>query len=135
MSEEREERDNPPLPGASPLVGRRGLSAERLEKAISVARERLGESLTVADLARSVGLSEFHFSRRFRISTGTSPHAWLMHARLERAKELLVSTSLPLREVARAVGYGTHAHFSSTFRKAVGMSPSRYRAQHTVGQA
>lgn len=121
-----ESEDNP-TPRARAL---RGLSEDKLAKAIAVAKERLGESLTVAELARAVGLSEYHFSRRFRISTGASPHAWLMNARLERAKEMLVSTTLPLKDIARAVGYGTHAHFSSAFRKAEGTSPSRWRVAH-----
>jgi AraC family transcriptional regulator len=108
-----------------------GLTRARLERVLTLIEERLVESLPVADLAEAVHLSPFHFSRMFRVSTGRSPHEWIMLRRLARAKLLLATTRLPLPEVAKASGYRTHSHFSGMFHAVVGTTPGQYRARHS----
>jgi len=78
-----------------------------------------------------VHLSPFHFSRMFRVSTGRSPHEWIMLKRMARAKSLLACTRMPLPDVAKASGYRTHSHFSGMFHAVVGMTPGQYRARHS----
>jgi len=108
-----------------------GLTRSRLERVLTLIDERLTEPLPVSELAEAVHLSPFHFSRMFRVSTGRSPHEWIMLKRMARAKALLATTRLPLPEVARASGYRTHSHFSGMFHAVVGMTPGQYRARHS----
>jgi len=87
----------------------------------------LHEPLPVAELAALVFQSPFHFSRQFKSATGVSPHQFVMLARLDRSRELLVDTRLSCRHVAVAAGFGTHSHFTGVFTRWVGMSPARFR--------
>ena len=107
-----------------------GLTRARLERVLSLIDERLTEALPVCDLADAVHLSPFHFSRMFRVSTGRSPHEWIMLKRMGRAKALLATTRVALPEVAKLSGYRTHSHFSGMFHAVVGMTPGQYRARH-----
>jgi len=107
-----------------------GLTRPRLERVLALVEERLTEALPVSQLADAVHLSPFHFSRMFRVSTGRSPHEWIMLKRMARAKSLLACTRMPLPDVAKASGYRTHSHFSGMFHAVVGMTPGQYRARH-----
>jgi AraC family transcriptional regulator len=107
-----------------------GLARPRLERVLALIEQNLAEALPVSELAQAVHLSPFHFSRMFRVSTGRSPHEWIMLKRMARAKALLAASHLSLPEVARASGYRTHSHFSGMFHAVVGMTPGQYRARH-----
>jgi len=113
-----------------PASSSAGLTRPRLERVLGLVEERLTEPLPVSDLAEAVHLSPFHFSRMFRVSTGRSPHEWIMLKRMARAKWLLATTRMPLPEVAKSSGYRTHSHFSGMFHAVVGMTPGQYRARH-----
>ena len=108
-----------------------GLARPRLERVLAMIDERLTDALPVSDLADAVHLSPFHFSRMFRVSTGRSPHEWIMLKRMARAKALLAGTRMALPELAKASGYRTHSHFSGMFHAVVGMTPGQYRARHS----
>jgi AraC family transcriptional regulator len=60
---------------------------------------------------------------------GEPPHRYLVRLRIERAKELLVAQRTPITEVALAVGFGSSAHFSTVFRKHVGVAPTVWRRE------
>jgi transcriptional regulator GlxA family with amidase domain len=85
--------------------------------------------VTVAQLARMARLSTFHFIRVFRAETGQTPHQYLRHRRLERAKELLVTTPMSVTEICDAVGFQSLGSFSALFRKVTGETPAGYRAK------
>ncbi len=89
---------------------------------------RYAESLDVADLARTAGLSRAHFSREFKSAFGESPHAYLLTRRLERAAALLRSTDRPVVEICFAVGLRSVGSFTTSFTRAYGMTPTGYRA-------
>jgi AraC family transcriptional regulator len=72
-------------------------------------------------------LSEFHFARLFKTATGDSPFRFVTRIRMERAKELLRKTRLPIFEIADRVGYQKPSHFSARFRAVLGFSPDAYR--------
>jgi AraC-like DNA-binding protein len=107
---------------------RQGLSPARLARALLLIDERLTGSLSVEELADCVHLSPFHFTRMFRRSTGYSPHAYITMRRLAKSKELVATTSRPMGEIAKVVGYKNQAHFTRVFHANVGMTPRRYRA-------
>jgi AraC family transcriptional regulator len=108
----------------------RGLSPNRLKKVLALIEQRLAEPLQVADLAREVHMSPFHFARMFKHTTGQPPHVYLTAARMDRARELLAETRLPLAEVALRTGFQTQAHFTGVFHEKVGMTPRQYRLRH-----
>jgi AraC-like DNA-binding protein len=87
-------------------------------------------ALPVDALAARAGLSTFHFIRRFRAAFGSTPHQYLRARRLERARELLVTTPWPVTEICAAVGFSSLGSFSSLFRRATGETPAGYRARH-----
>jgi AraC family transcriptional regulator len=108
---------------------RRGLPAAKLDEVVTFIEDRLGDGLKLHDLAATVRMSQFHFARRFRLSTGQSPHAYLTLRRMERAKRLLRESETPLAQVAREVGYQTQAHFTGVFRRYVGFTPRTFRVR------
>jgi AraC family transcriptional regulator len=110
----------------------RGLSPNRLTRVLAIVEERLGASLAVEEMASAVHLSPYHFARMFRRSTGMSPHAFLTHRRIERAKHLLATTSLSMADIATVVGYRNQAHFSRAFQSVAGVVPRRYRTQARI---
>ena len=73
------------------------------------------------------GLSEYHFIHLFREYTGFSPHAYVTRLRLDKAKDLMVSTTMNISEIAFAVGYANPLYFSRLFKRHTGLSPSRFR--------
>ena len=83
--------------------------------------------ITVMQLAAACGLSGHHFSRAFRHSTGVAPHQWLLQRRIEKAKQLLRQSRLPLSEVAAVCGFAHQSHFTRAFARLVGVSPGRWR--------
>jgi AraC family transcriptional regulator len=87
----------------------------------------LDEQLTVDEMARTAMFSKFHFSRVFQRVTGVPPGRFLAALRLQRAKQLLESTSLSVTEISHRVGYSSVGTFSSRFSSSVGVSPRTYR--------
>jgi transcriptional regulator GlxA family with amidase domain len=92
------------------------------------AMTRLDQPLTLADLARHAAVSVRTLSRRFHAETGLSPLQWLLHQRVERARELLETTTLPVDQVARASGLGTADSLRQHLARRVGLTPSDCRA-------
>lgn len=87
----------------------------------------LPERLDVPTMARHAQLSVRTFNRRFRAETGLAPGAWLLEQRLNRARQLLETTDLPVDEVAARSGLGSGASLRQRMRAAVGVPPSDYR--------
>ncbi|AZQ33892.1 helix-turn-helix domain-containing protein [Streptomyces cyaneochromogenes] len=95
------------------------------------AMRNLDKPLTLTDLARHAGVSVRTLTRRFHAESGVSPLQWLLHQRIERAKELLETTALPMDQVARACGLGTADSLRGHLVRRTGLTPSAYRAQFT----
>ncbi|MEU6380524.1 helix-turn-helix domain-containing protein [Streptomyces sp. NPDC046909] len=93
------------------------------------AMRNLDKPLTLTDLARHARVSVRTLTRRFHAESGMSPLQWLLHQRVERAKELLETTALPMDQVARAAGLGTADSLRAHLVRRTGLTPSAYRAQ------
>ena len=91
------------------------------------ARAHLAEDISVETLARRALMSPRSFARRFKATTGTTPHAWLLAQRLAAAETLLEESDAPVEEIARLVGFGTAAGFREQFGRRRGVSPRAYR--------
>lgn len=98
-----------------------------VERVIATMRDNLSEHLTIDDMARVAMYSKFHFSRVFQRVTGVSPGRFLSALRLQRAKQLLLSTSYNVSDISLRVGYTSVGTFSSRFTRSVGLSPTTYR--------
>jgi AraC-like DNA-binding protein len=102
--------------------------APSIERARQYVDKHYARPLTIERLAALAGLSSFHFIRAFRAATGATPHQYLRARRLDRARELLVTTPMPVTEICDAVGFQSLGSFSSLFRKVTGETPAAYRA-------
>lgn len=90
-------------------------------------RRHLGDAITLADLASAGGMSKFHFIRRYRLRTGTTPMADLRLTRLAAARDLLLTTNLPLKDIAPRCGLRDEFHLSRLFRRQFHASPGQFR--------
>jgi AraC-like DNA-binding protein len=109
--------------------------ARHLLRARDLADARYFEPLDVGDLAAAAGLSRAHFSREFRRAFGESPHAYLLTRRLERAAALLRSTDNSVAEVCVSVGLQSVGSFTTSFKRAFGLTPTAYRASFPPASA
>ncbi len=104
-------------------------SATALRPVMEYIQEYLDHSLTLAELADVVGMSPYHFARRFKHSTGLSPHQYILRERLELAKTLLLEEE-PIIELATRLGFADQSHFTRSFKQFVGMTPGAFVRQH-----
>ena len=104
---------------------------EALSKALALIREDAHQPLNIAELARTAGASRRALELRFRSHLGRSPHQELIRVRLDKAKTLLVGTTLPLAKIAELSGFGGPDNFSRAFRRETGISPREHRLQHS----
>jgi AraC family transcriptional regulator len=104
------------------------LSKQQLTRIEGFIDEHLDEPIPVTRLAELLGMSTWHFMRRFHASHGTSPHAFITQRRVERAQALLANPTLSITAIALEVGL-SHSHFSRAFLANVGVSPREYRRQ------
>ncbi|NJL23514.1 MAG: helix-turn-helix transcriptional regulator [Leptolyngbyaceae cyanobacterium SM1_3_5] len=107
----------------------KGLSRSKLDTAIDYIHAHLDEDLSIDTLAQLVQISPYYFARLFKQSMGSTPHAYIVQQRLERAKHLLRTTNLPIVEIAHCTGFCHQSRFSTVFRQYVKTSPSAYREQ------
>jgi AraC family transcriptional regulator len=105
-----------------------GLPSPRLHRVMDYIDANLGEPITLQDIAQQAGLSRMHFAAQFRLATGSTPHAFLLSRRIERARALLME-GMPIVQVALAVGFQAQAHFTTAFRNLSGVTPARWRAR------
>jgi len=100
---------------------------DRLRATLDWASRRLGEPLSVEELAAHSVMSTRTFTRRFRAATGTTFKRWLIEQRLTRARQLLETTDLPIERVAIGAGFGTALSMRLHFSSNIGTSPVAYR--------
>ena len=101
----------------------------QIQKAIRLIQQRYWDRLSLAELASQVGMSKYHFSRRFKAVTGMGFREYLLTVRLRRAKHLLSSGPACVTEVALMAGFGDLPRFDKMFKRSTGLTPSKYRDQ------
>ena len=104
-----------------------GLPGFRLRKVRDLMITHLEDEFSLIRLAREAGMSEFHFSRVFKRTTGFKPSQCFIRLRMERARRLLRETNRSIIEIGLNVGYTSPSHFARIFRREIGISPSEYR--------
>lgn len=103
-----------------------------IEAALKYIDKNYPEKLSAENLSIEVGLSKEKLQAGMQIQTGKTLHKYLQYVRLEKAKELLVSTNDPLKSVADASGFVNESHFCKVFKKLHLISPVQYRYQAVV---
>jgi AraC family transcriptional regulator len=92
----------------------------------------LGEKIGPQNFASLARLSTNHFARAFRATVGEAPYAYLIRRRIERAKEIMLETELPLAQIALDCGLSDQAHMTRLFTRIVGVSPGAWRRVHVA---
>ncbi|MCX6971050.1 MAG: AraC family transcriptional regulator [Verrucomicrobia bacterium] len=90
-------------------------------------KTRYADKLSLADVSRHAGMSRFAFVRKFKRLTGNTPMEELRRIRLHAARNLILSSDLPMKAIAASVGIGDEYQLSKQFRREFGVSPSRIR--------
>jgi len=101
---------------------------ERTEAVKTYLAARLGERVTLDEVARAVDLSPFHLARLFQRRTGVPLHRYLTRLRLRASLERLAAGATDLAALALELGFASHSHFADAFRKKFGPTPSEVRA-------
>src|SRR5262245_12965711 len=104
----------------------------RVQKVISIMRETFHREPSLDEMAQSVNLSPSRLRYLFKMEVGIPPAQYLRAFRMERAKELLETTFLTVKQILHSVGLNDHSHFVRDFKKAFGLSPARYRMTLTM---
>lgn len=114
---------DPPTFGAEAT----GLAPWKLRRIVDYLDAHLPQRVKLAHLADIADLSQAHFSRAFKTSTGMAPYQWQLDARIRRAQTLLLESDASLDRVAEETGFADAVHFGRTFRKLTGVTPAAWR--------
>jgi AraC-like DNA-binding protein len=104
-----------------------GITGRQLRLVADYVEAQIDREILVAKLAQLVGLSEAHFARAFKQTTGQSPHKFVTGRRLERSKRLLADTTDSIAQIALDCGFADQAHFARSFSQHYGRSPTALR--------
>jgi AraC family transcriptional regulator len=108
-----------------------GLPKQKLKSVIEYIEENLQEDIRLGCLAAIAHMSQFHFARAFKLSTGLSPIQYLIGRRIELAKQLLKKRELTIAEIAYRVGFSSQSHFNKYFIKLAKTTPGSYRKSNS----
>ena len=129
----RHRRTEVVLPEAADPAADEGDEGEKQDIVVAVkryVREHISEDIYIADIAGQVYLNEQYLMRTFKKITGISILEFITDERVRLAKELLVSTDHPVKQVADNVGYGNYSYFTKLFKRNTGLTPQAYRRAH-----
>jgi ribose 5-phosphate isomerase B len=104
-----------------------GLPPRRLARVVEHIRNNLDTPLAVGALSRIAEMSQSHFSKLFKLSTGLAPHQFVLQERINRSKELLREDNARIVDIALEVGFESQAHFTTVFGNFVGMTPRQFQ--------
>jgi AraC family transcriptional regulator len=111
---------------------RGGLAAWQILRVRAYIDGNLHRTIHIRDLSAVARRSPAHFSRKFKLAVGESPHAYVVRRRLERACHLMMTGTDPLSEIALSVGFSDQAHLCRLFRQAFGQSPASWRREREI---
>jgi len=115
-----------PTPARDTCTGH-GLTQAQQRRALDFIEAHLSVDFELADLARTAGVSAYHFIRCFKSSFGASPYQFVMRKRLDQVVELLRATHMPLAEIALTCGFSDQAHMTRAVKKGMGLTPGEVR--------
>ena len=104
------------------------LSSDLLKRTLRYINDNLDSKLTWRNIAATVKVNPFTFSRHFKLTTAMTPHEYVIRARVKRAVKLLVETHLSIIQIALEVGCSSQSHLTNVFRTYTGTTPYACRA-------
>jgi len=111
------------------VIPARPIAGSKMRRLVDFIEDNLDGDLSLHALAAQVDISPLYLARAFRAAIGQSPHQYVLTRRIERARELLRNTDLPVVDIALAVGFSSQSHLAHWFLRQVGVSPAAYRRQ------
>ena len=106
------------------------LTGERLQKVLDLIESRVGDDVSVSELAALAEQDSRSFTQSFTDATGYTPYAYFTVRRVEYAKHLLGQVSLNITDIAFTVGYSNPSKFAAAFRRVTSMTPNAWRKCH-----
>lgn len=110
-----------------PLRARLGVQSTKLLTIIEMMESNISDPLSLVETSKRVGLSRRQIERLFQKNLGRSPARYYLDIRLDRARHLLMQSTLPIVEIAVACGFVSASHFSKCYRELYGRSPQAER--------
>lgn len=107
-----------------------GLAPWQERRAKEFIEDKIAVGIALPAVAAECSLSTSHFARAFRVSTGVAPYQWLLQRRVERARQLLLGTRLPIAEIAALCGFTDQSHLSRVFVRENGEPPAAWRRRN-----
>jgi ribose 5-phosphate isomerase B len=104
-----------------------GIPPRRLARVVEHICNNLDKPLAVSELSKIAEMSQSHFSKLFKLSTGSAPHQFVLQQRIKRSKELLCHDAAKIVDIALEVGFENQAHFTTVFGNFVGMTPRQFQ--------
>ena len=98
-----------------------------MRRVLEFIEANLDRDLSLEAMAAEVDISQAYLARAFKAAIGEAPHRYVLARRLERAKQLLRDTDMPIVDVAIAVGFSSQSHLSHCLLRTVGVPPAAYR--------
>ena len=108
---------------------RGGLSSRAWRQVNDYVHCSLHTTISLESLAKQASVSPGHFVRAFKQTAGVSPYQYVLLARLQRARELISSTTDPMEHIARSVGFRDNSHMASTMKRVLGVTPKYFRSR------
>ncbi|MFG0329983.1 MAG: helix-turn-helix transcriptional regulator [Phycisphaerales bacterium] len=105
---------------------------DRIAEALAYIHDHYNQSPSLNEVSSAVHISPFHFHRLFSKQAGTTPKQYVLQKQIQMAKWMLRAQRMPISQIAAETGFASHGHFTSTFRRFIGVSPSQYRAEEFV---
>jgi AraC family transcriptional regulator of arabinose operon len=103
---------------------------QRIRTAIALMETHLHRELSLEAMAQSVNLSASRLRHLFKAETGIAPAQYLKVIRMRRARELIATTYLTMKQVMSRVGVSNTGHFAKDFKRIYGLTPAEYRDRH-----
>lgn len=111
-----------------------GLPSPHLQRKIHEVQlflaQNLAQDVDLNAIAAHASLSPYYFTRQFTAMVGMPPYRYLITLRIKRAAELLLESDLTVTQILHRVGFHSPSHFTTTFRRHMGMSPTDYRRRN-----
>ena len=113
--------------GYAPPPPEQRLTRDTLRRVVRFVNENLDSKLTWDDIADAIGMDRYLFGRRFKLTTGITPHRYVMRCRIRKSMKLLADGETSLADIALEVGCSCQSHFTTLFRNHVGTTPGEFR--------
>ena len=105
------------------------LNQKRLNRVRDFILNNMEHNITLKELANEACLSPYHFARAFKMAVGVSPHRYIIDLKLNFAKKMITDTDVSFSQIALMAGFSSQAHFSRTFKRLAGLTPSEFRSK------